>query len=466
MIQSSIFKAYDIRGIVPEQLNPHVAERIGRAFGTQLHTHGQKKVAIGFDGRSSSQALADALCSGLMQAGANVILLGMVTTPMTYFAAFDPDLALNSCIMITGSHNPPEYNGFKMVLNGKTMYGAEITRLYEIIQTQNYHQPEMMGNSTNYDILPHYQTQIERRTQATRPLKIVVDCGGGVPGRFNPDILQHLGHEVDRLYCDVDPHFLNHHPDPAQPKNLVELIARVQEKKYDFGIAFDGDGDRLGLVSATGEIIFPDRQLMLLAEDVLTTYPKACILYDVKCSAQLRHVVENHGGQAVMHRTGHSFIKAKMKEIGAVLAGEMSGHIFFADRWFGVDDALYTACRVIEILAKCDNATAMASKLKNLPNAPATPELHLPCDNAHAVIEALQQALAKQQDALQGGVLSTLDGVRVDYDTKQYQGFALMRASNTTPILVTRFEAANDQQLQQLQAHWQDVLKDFLCIPS
>jgi phosphomannomutase len=442
-VTASIFKAYDIRGIVPSTLNEAVAEHLGRAFGTEALKLGEKAVAIGRDGRLSGPSLVAALIKGLRSTGINVIDLGAVTTPMLYYvAATRGDQGCHSGIQVTGSHNPKDYNGFKMVLGGRAIYGDDIQGLRERIEREEYASGE--GSVSELDILPEYTQRIVGDCKLARPLKIVVDSGNGIPGASAPGILRALGCEVSELYSEVDGDFPNHHPDPSKPENLQDLIKAVKEQGADLGLAFDGDGDRLGLVTKDGHNIYPDRQIMLLARDVLTRVPGAQIIFDVKCSQRLAEVIRAAGGVPVMYKTGHSLVKAKLKETGAPLAGEMSGHIFFSERWYGFDDATYTAGRMLEILSKSADPSAV---LDALPTSYSTPELNVPCAEGehHAVVEKLLKT-AK----FEGAVITTIDGLRADFP----DGFGLVRASNTTPVLVLRFEGHTPEALARIQAQF------------
>ena len=443
-VTASIFKAYDIRGIVDETLNEAVAEHLGRAFGTEALKLGEKAVAIGRDGRLSGPSLSGALMRGLRSTGINVIDLGAVTTPMLYYvAATRGDIGCHSGIQVTGSHNPKNYNGFKMVLGGRAIYGDDIQGLRQRIEAEDYTQGE--GSLSQLDILAEYTQRIVGDCKLARPLKIVVDSGNGIPGASAPGILRALGCEVTELYSEVDGDFPNHHPDPSKLENLVDLIAEVKAQGADLGLAFDGDGDRLGLVTKDGNNIFPDRQIMLFARDVLTRVPGAQIIFDVKCSQRLSQAIREAGGVPVMYKTGHSLVKAKLKETGAPLAGEMSGHIFFAERWYGFDDATYTAGRLLEILSKVPDPSAV---LDALPTSFSTPELNVPCAEGehHDVVAKLKQT-AKFPDALE---LHTIDGLRADFA----DGFGLVRASNTTPVLVLRFEGQTQAALERIQTQF------------
>ena len=447
-VNASIFKAYDIRGIVDETLDEALAHALGQAFGSRALALGERCVAVGRDGRLSGPSLSEALISGLLSTGVDVLDLGAVTTPMLYYvAATRGDRGCHSGIQVTGSHNPKNYNGFKMVLAGKAIYGDEIQDLRRAIESGVPQQGQ--GQRHSLDILAEYSQRITGDCHLTRPLKIVVDCGNGIPGASAPGILRALGCEVVELYSQVDGNFPNHHPDPSKPENLQDLIAAVREHGAELGLAFDGDGDRLGVVTRHGQNIFPDRQIMLFARDVLASQPGATIIFDVKCSQRLAQVVRECGGQPMMYKTGHSLVKAKLKETGAPLAGEMSGHIFFAHRWYGFDDATYTAARLLEILSKHDDPSAV---LEALPTSFSTPELNVPCKEGehHEVVERLRQ-IATFEGALE---VVTIDGVRADFS----DGFGLIRASNTTPVLVLRFEGHTPQALERIQNQFMAIL--------
>ena len=442
-VTASIFKAYDIRGIVPSTLNEAVAEHLGRAFGTEALKLGEKAVAIGRDGRLSGPSLSAALIRGLRATGIDVIDLGAVTTPMLYYvAATRGDVGCHSGIQVTGSHNPKDYNGFKMVLGGRAIYGDDIQGLRQRIEAEDY--ASGSGGLTEVDVLAEYTQRIIGDCKLSRPLKIVVDSGNGIPGASAPGILRALGCEVTELYSEVDGDFPNHHPDPSKPENLADLIAAVKAQGADLGLAFDGDGDRLGVVTKEGHNIFPDRQIMLFAQDVLSRVPGAPIIFDVKCSQRLAVAIREAGGVPVMYKTGHSLVKAKLKEMKSPFAGEMSGHIFFGERWYGFDDATYTAARLLEILSKVADPSAV---LNALPTSHSTPELNVACAEGehHAVIEKLRQTAT-----FDGAEMTTIDGLRADYA----DGFGLVRASNTTPVLVLRFEGQTPEALARIQAHF------------
>ena len=440
-LPAEIFRAYDIRGIAGRTLTPEIVRAIGRALGTMA-----PRYAIGRDGRHSGPLLADALALGMNEAGADVIDIGMAPTPVTYFAAHH--LGCGSCVSVTGSHNPPAYNGLKMVVEGHTLSGEEIQAVRR--KAEAAPAPRAPGRRSGASVLDAYVERIVGDVRLARPMRIAVDCGNGVAGMIAPRLFRALGCEVEELYCDVDGDFPNHHPDPSHLENLVDLIARVKAGGSELGFAFDGDGDRLGVVTKDGEIIFPDRQLMLFAADVLSRNPGAQIIYDVKCTRLLAPWIERHGGRPLIWKTGHSLIKAKLAATGAPLAGEMSGHTFFKERWYGFDDALYAGARLLEILSRAADGNAV---LKALPNAPSTPELNwkLAEGEPHALVAQLQAA--KPFPGARS--ILTIDGVRVEYT----DGFGLARASNTTPVVVLRFEADTEAALARIQQVFRAALQ-------
>ena len=440
-----IFKAYDIRGIVGKTLTPEIVELIGRAIGSEARERKQTRVVVGRDGRLSGPDLVAALSRGLSQAGCDVIDIGMVPTPVVYFATYH--LATHTGIAVTGSHNPPDYNGLKIVIAGETLSGEAIQKLRTRVLEKRF--TEGSGAISQADVRSAYLDRITGDVKLARKMRIAVDCGNGVAGELAPELLKRLGCELTELFCTIDGKFPNHHPDPSQPKNLVDLIAEVNRGGYDAGLAFDGDGDRLGVISPDGSIIWADRQMVLYARDVLSRHPGGEIVYDVKCSRTLSNEIERAGGQATMWKTGHSFIKAKLKESGALLAGEMSGHIFFKERWYGFDDGLYTAARLLEILAR--DPRPPREIFAALPNTVNTPELNLKFAEGehHAFIQKL---LAKAK--FPGAQVSTIDGLRVDFA----DGFGLVRASNTTPVLVLRFEAEDSTGLERIQQQFRTLL--------
>jgi phosphomannomutase len=444
----SVFKAYDIRGIVGKGIDEKFAEHLGRAFGTQALAAGERAVAVGRDGRLSGPGLVAALVRGLKSTGLDVVDVGAVTTPMLYYvAATRGQHGCNSGIQITGSHNPKDYNGFKMVLAGRAIYGDEIQDLRKLIETEAY--AKGPGRSATMDILPEYMARIVNDCKLKRRMKIVVDSGNGIPGASAPAILRALGCDVRELYSEVDGDFPNHHPDPSKPENLAELIKVVRNSDAELGFAFDGDGDRLGVVTKDGQIIYPDRQLMLLAADVLQRQPGSTIIFDVKCTQRLAPVIRKGGGEPLMWKTGHSLVKAKMKELGSPLAGEMSGHIFFGERWYGFDDATYTAARMLEILSGSANPSQV---LNALPTSFSTPELNVHCAEGEAR-ELVDKLLLTAK--FPGAELSTIDGLRADYS----DGFGLIRSSNTTPVLVLRFEGHTAAALKRIESTFMKALR-------
>jgi phosphomannomutase/phosphoglucomutase len=450
----AIFKAYDIRGIVGKTLTPKIVEAIGHALGSEARQRGQSEICIGYDGRLSGPELAEALSQGIRKAGVNVVNLGMVATPMVYFAAFHLN---NNCgVMVTGSHNPPDYNGLKMVLAGETLSNESIQSLRHRIEYNRYSYGD--GLERNYDVAPSYIAAIQADIKLTRPMQVAVDCGNGVAGAFAKQLYNAIGCRVDELFCEVDGHFPNHHPDPSVPENLTSLIAAVKTTRAEIGLAFDGDGDRLGVVTKDGNIIYPDRQLLLFAEDVLQRNKGANIIFDVKSTRNLSPWINKLGGNPIMWKTGHSLVKAKIKESNAALAGEMSGHVFFNDkdangkkRWYGFDDGLYAGARLLEILSRFANPSEV---LNALPDSVSTPEQHINMQEGepHTLISQLQKT-ATFEGATE---IITIDGLRVEYP----DGFGLIRPSNTTPVIVLRFEADNEAALKRIQAQFRDVIWD------
>ena len=446
-LTQGIFKAYDIRGIIGKTLDAGIARDIGRAFGSAVRAKGEKAVVIGRDGRLSGPELAKALAEGLQSAGVDVIDLGVVATPVLYLATHVLDT--QSGIMVTGSHNPPDYNGFKMVLAGEAIYGETIQALHQAIAEGRF--TEGAGSYRTHDIAAAYQKRIVDDVKLARPMKIAIDCGNGVAGAFAGDLYRALGCEVIELFCDVDGNFPNHHPDPAHPENLQDLIKCLRETDAEIGLAFDGDGDRLGVVTKDGQIIYPDRQLMLFAKDVLTRHPGEQILYDVKCTRHLAPWITQNGGQPLMWKTGHSLVKAKMRETGAPLGGEMSGHVFFKDRWYGFDDGMYAGARMLELLSREKDPSAL---LNALPQSVSTPELQLKLEDGESFpLIAKLQAEAKFPGSDQ---TISIDGLRVEYP----DGFGLARSSNTTPVIVMRFEAESQQALERIQGEFKRVILD------
>lgn len=444
-LSPEIFRAYDIRGIVGETLSEDVVRVIGRAIGSEAAARGVEALCVGYDGRHSSPALAEALAEGVMAAGCDVIHIGAVPTPVLYFATHE--LQTGSGVMVTGSHNPANYNGLKIMLGGETLSGEAIQQLYRRVETGELASGQ--GEESSQDVRRAYLDRIVGDIAVAAPLKVVVDAGNGIAGELAPLLIEELGCEVIPLYCEVDGDFPNHHPDPGKPANLADLIARVQAEGADLGVAFDGDGDRLGVVTNTGKIIWPDRLLMLFARDVVSRNPGADVLYDVKCSRRLATVVSEAGGRPIMWKTGHSLMKAKMRETGALLAGEMSGHIFFGERWYGFDDGLYSAARLLEILGiddrHCDEV------FDDFPEDVSTPELNVEVTESSKF--EIMERLASEGDFGDGSI-STIDGIRVDYA----DGWGLCRASNTTPVLALRFEGETREALERIQGVFREQL--------
>lgn len=451
-LSKSIFKAYDIRGIINQTLDPSVAQLIGKSFGSAMRELGEDLIVVGRDGRLSGPNLMKGLTEGLLSVGVNVIDLGVVATPMVYFGT---NISINgkqakSGIMITGSHNPPDYNGFKMVLAGQAIYGDQIQALYQRILDQNF-STNSPATRSEFDIFPSYLERIIGDVQLKRPLKITIDCGNGVGGAFAGKLFRALGCEVQELFCEVDGNFPNHHPDPAHIENLQDLMNNLKSSDSELGLAFDGDADRLGVVTKDGSVIFPDRQMMLFAKDVLSRNPGQTIIYDVKCTRNLGNWISEYGGQPLMWKTGHSLVKAKLKETNAPLGGEMSGHIFFKDRWYGFDDGLYTGARLLEILSKEDNPN---QTLNELPNALSTPELQIPCmEGEPFTLLDHMKANATFDTAVS---INDIDGIRVEYA----DGFGLARPSNTTPVVVLRFEADNQAAILRIQEEFKKAILD------
>ncbi len=444
-IDPSIFRAYDIRGVVGEGLTEHSVYQLGQAIGSMALANGEKRIAMGRDGRLSGPMLSRALCAGLLASGCDVLDIGVVPTPLLYYATQMMDT--RSGVMLTGSHNPPDYNGLKIMIAGKTLAEAGIQHLYERIVKNDF--SAGTASAFDVDIVERYMNRIAHDVKLARPLKIVVDCGNGVAGKIVPALYRQMGCEVHELFCDVDGNFPNHHPDPSQTENLHDLIRVVRETKADIGLAFDGDGDRLGLVTTSGDVIWPDRQMMLFAKAILAHQPGAKIIYDVKCTNHLAKVIHQFGGVPIMWKTGHSLIKAKLAETQAALAGEMSGHIFFKDRWYGFDDALYAGARMLEILAETTGDSD--ALFKDVPNSVNTPELKVYVADSEKF--SLMEQLVQNANFGPAEVV-TIDGLRVNFA----DGWGLVRPSNTTPCLVLRFEAESEGVLEKIK----NVFREFL----
>ena len=448
-LPSAVFKAYDIRGIVPAQLNADFAHLLGRALAIEARKRGVSSLVIGYDGRLSSPSLADAMHAGANAEGLDTVDIGMVPTPLVYFAAHGFETGTG--VAITGSHNPPDYNGFKMMMAGRTLYGPDIQALKILMQGLSRMEPEAgPGQRHSVDITEEYIERVAGDLKLKRPMRIALDCGNGVGGVLAERLFRAIGCEVDTLFCDVDGSFPNHHPDPADPHNLQDLIRHVVSTDCELGLAFDGDADRVGVVTKSGQIIWPDRQLILYAQDVLSREPGATIIFDVKCSRHVARAVKAAGGKPLMWQTGHSLIKAKLAETGSPLAGEMSGHIFFKERWFGFDDGLYTGARLLEILSSHDDPSSV---LEALPQDLSTPELKIEMQEGepHALIATLQ----KEGRFPSATELITIDGVRAEYP----DGFGLARPSNTTPVIVLRFEAETEDALERIKGEFREALR-------
>ena len=447
--EKNIFKAYDIRGVVGKTLNDSSIVQIGKSIGSEALKQNQKDICVGYDGRLSSPHIFKLLSKGLLSTGVNVTNIGLVTTPMLYFSTHQ--LNTKSGIMITGSHNPPEYNGFKIVINDKTLSTDEIQVLYRRIIKEDYLVGE--GEMSNANIKTSYLEEIYSDIKLARPIRIAIDCGNGAASVCAEELYKGIGAKVESLFCNIDGNFPNHHPDPSNLKNLISLQEALKNGNSELGLAFDGDGDRLGVVSKKGEIIFPDRQLLLFAEDVLKKNPGASIIFDVKSTRHLFSWIKDKGGIPIIWKTGHSLIKAKMKETKAILAGEMSGHTFFNDRWYGFDDGIYAGARLIEILSHFENPSEI---LEALPKSFSTPELNIKLieGEQHKIIKTLQSN-AKFQNANE---IIKIDGLRVEYD----YGFGLMRASNTTPVIVLRFEADSNKNLKLIQKDFKKILEHYV----
>ncbi|MEB1610386.1 phosphomannomutase/phosphoglucomutase [Xanthomonas campestris] len=455
-VATEMFRAYDIRGVVGKDLNPGVAALIGQAIGSMMQAQGLREVVVGRDGRLSGPELANGLIDGLRRAGCQVIDIGLAPTPVVYFGAYE--LRAGSCVAVTGSHNPPDYNGFKIVIGGETLSGAAIAELHQRINEGRLHTAAAPGDVEQRDISDAYIQRIADDVQLDRPIKVVVDAGNGVAGDIAPRLLEAIGAEVIPLYCEIDGTFPNHHPDPSEPHNLDDLVKMVQRFDADIGVAFDGDADRLGVVTKQGAMVFPDRLLMLFAADVLQRNPGALVIYDVKCTGKLSDYVLRNGGSPLMWKTGHSLIKAKMRETDAELAGEMSGHFFFKERWYGFDDGIYAAARLLEILAQREQTPSEV--LDALPESVSTPEIKVPVDgDAHALVARfVERAQAGEESPFESARLSTIDGLRADFA----DGWGLVRASNTTPILVLRFEADTEAALQRIRGLFRSQLQALL----
>ena len=454
-IDPSIFRAYDIRGVVEKTLTVDAVRLIGRAIGSEALQRGRNEIVVARDGRLSGPILVDALIEGITSTGCDVKDIGCVPTPVLYFATYYLDT--QSGVVVTGSHNPPDYNGLKIVIDGETLSGEAIQNLRERIEDGNF--ISGTGSVETINVIPDYIERIRGDVNLARPLRVVIDCGNGVAGAVVPDLLRSLGCTLIELFCDVDGNFPNHHPDPSKTANLTDLINAVRTGHADIGLAFDGDGDRIGVVAADGTIVWPDRVLMLYAIDILERNPGGLIIYDVKCTRHLERIIREHGGEPLMWKTGHSFIKAKIRESGALLAGEMSGHIFIKERWYGFDDGLYAAARLLEILG--NDMRSSTEVFAELPDSVNTPELNVPMREGEP--QAYMSRLLESAH-FENATVSTIDGLRVDFR----DGWGLVRASNTTPVLVLRFEADSDAALRRIMDEFRRVMlqvKSDLSLP-
>jgi len=450
-----IFKAYDIRGIVGQSLTPDIVEQIGRAIGTEALAAGDNAVVVGRDGRLSGPAIASALMDGICATGCHAVDIGMVPTPLTYFATHA--LKIGSAVSVTGSHNPPDYNGLKVMIGTHTLAADRIQDLRQRIEDQDF--AVGVGERRAQDVVREYVDRVVGDIRMKRPLRVVTDCGNGVAGMAAPQLMRDIGCDVIELFSEVDGTFPNHHPDPSVADNLAPLIEAVHHEKADLGLAFDGDGDRLGVVTDTGQVIWPDRQMILFARDILSRNPGARIIYDVKCTRLLPEAIEQAGGEALMWKTGHSFIKAKLRETRGAFGGEMSGHLFFKERWYGFDDALYAAARLCEVLS--DDSRLPSAVFAEIPDTVNTPELRIEMQEGEH--HALIRELVAQGD-FSGGELCNIDGVRVDFE----DGFGLARASNTTPTVILRFEADTEPALRRIQNLYREqilALRPKLALP-
>ncbi len=445
-ITASIFRAYDIRGIVDDTLTVDVVEQIGHAYGSECLARNCKTAVLARDGRLSGPSLVDALATGIIAAGVDVIDIGMVPTPVLYYATHY--LETGTGVMVTGSHNPPDYNGLKMMIGGDALFGDAITDLYHRIQENRLESGQ--GQKTSTDVLDAYLERIVGDIKLERPMRIAIDCGNGIAGAAAPQLFRSLGCETVELFSEVDGTFPNHHPDPAKTENLQDLISAVSRDELELGLAFDGDGDRVGVIDNKGEIIWPDRQMILYSRDIISRNPGAHIIYDVKCSRLLPQAILEAGGKPEMWKTGHSFIKSRLKETGAQLGGEMSGHIFFKERWYGFDDALYSAARLLEILSRDERS--VSEIFEEIPDSVNTPELNVSFAEGehHQFIQQFSES-AKFEKAQ----ITTIDGLRADFK----DGWGLVRASNTTPSLVIRFEADNEAALERIQGAFAEAMK-------
>ncbi|MGK7345986.1 MAG: phosphomannomutase/phosphoglucomutase [Candidatus Nitrospinota bacterium M3_3B_026] len=444
----NIFREYDVRGVVEKDLTGEVVETLGKAFGTTVRRNGGKKVSVGMDARKSSPALFESLSKGITSAGVDVMNIGLVPTPLMYYSIFH--LETDGGVMITGSHNPPEFNGFKLNLGTDSIHGAGIQALADLIENEDYETGE--GTVTDIDVIEDYIAMVKDKVKLERPLKIVIDAGNGCGGIFAPRLMRELGCDVTELFCEVDGTFPNHHPDPTIPENLKDLIAKVIETGAEAGFAYDGDADRIGVVDEKGGILFGDQLMMIFARDILKRKPGAAIVYDVKCSQNLEDDIRNHGGRPVINPTGHSLIKARLKKENAELAGEMSAHIFFKDGYYGYDDAIFATARFARIMSESD--TKVSGMLADVPKVYNTPEIRVDCPD-DVKFELIKDITAWFKG--QGLKVVDIDGARVVFE----DGWGLIRASNTQPVLVLRFEAKSEKRLEEIKEMFHEKLSAY-----
>lgn len=452
-VRKEIFREYDIRGVVGEDLTPELATVIGRAVASKVQKAGKKEVAVGRDCRLSSPALAQGLTEGLLSSGCRVVDLGVVPTPLVYFSVFYKKM--EAAVMITGSHNPPEFNGFKVMVGEETLYGEGIQDLYRIIEAEDFVRPASGGTRSEYNPVPEYIDYVAAQVKLARPVRVVIDPGNGTAGPVAAPLFRRLGAEVIELYTEMDGRFPNHHPDPTLPEALKDLIATVKDRGAELGIAYDGDADRLGAVDDTGQIIWGDQLMIIFARDLLASHPGAAVISEVKASQVLYDEIRRLGGRPIMWKTGHSLIKKKIREEKALLAGEMSGHIFFADRWFGFDDAIYASSRLLEIVSRSDRK--LSRYLADLPRTYNTPEIRIYASDEvkFRIVEMVKEALSQRPGVRQ---IIDIDGVRAVFD----RGWGLLRASNTQPVLVLRFEASSPEDLERIRSEVHGVLEGVI----
>ena len=455
-MNKEIFKAYDIRGIFNKSLTMDDVELIGYGLSKILKKHNQENISVGYDGRNSGPEIYSRLSKSLIKNGINVININMVTTPLTYFSGIK--YSNGNAVMITGSHNPPEYNGFKVMVKGLALAGSEILEIYEFASDKD---KLNQFDSSAIEILKNpfeeYLKVITESVILKKKLNVLIDCGNGVAGKYAAKVYESLGCKVKCLYCEVDGTFPNHHPDPSKPENLKDLINSLKnQEEFDIGFAFDGDADRLGVVTKEGNVIYPDRQMILFSEHVLKTKPNSQIIFDVKCSKNLNDAIKKNNGVPIMYKTGHSLIKKKMKELNIPLGGEMSGHIFFNDKWFGFDDGIYAGCRLLEILSDYD--LTPSEILNGLPTSFTTPEINIDTIEGenHSIINQMVNEISKKNNEYEN--INFIDGIRIDFEF----GFGLVRASNTTPCLVLRFEAKSREKLDFIKAEFKKLLKNYI----